>query len=50
MKSFVIADLHLGHENIIKLCNRPFASVDIMDEYLALAWNQTVDNKNNKKK
>lgn len=42
MKSFVIADLHFGHKNIINLCNRPFASVDIMNEYLILAWNNIV--------
>jgi len=39
---FFTADLHLGHANIIKHCNRPFSSVDEMDEYLISAWNKSV--------
>jgi calcineurin-like phosphoesterase family protein len=37
------ADLHLGHTNIIKYCNRPFSSVGAMDEELISRWNSQVD-------
>lgn len=30
------ADLHLGHTNIIKYCDRPFAGVNEMDEAIVL--------------
>ena len=39
---FFTADLHLGHANIIKHCDRPFSSVDEMDECLISAWNSCV--------
>ena len=41
-KIFYIADLHFGHANIIKLSNRPFDSVDEMDEALINNWNKVV--------
>ena len=33
---------HFGHENIIRLANRPFASLSDMDEELILRWNAKV--------
>jgi len=39
---FFTADLHLGHENIIKHSNRPFATVSEMDEALIGNWNAAV--------
>ena len=42
---FLTSDLHLGHENIIKYCNRPFDSVHEMNSVLIENWNKTI-NKN----
>lgn len=39
---FFTADLHLHHTNIIKYCQRPFASVDEMDSVLINNWNSVV--------
>jgi calcineurin-like phosphoesterase family protein len=39
---YFTADLHLGHANIIKHCDRPFTSVDEMDDHLIKAWNSRV--------
>ena len=39
---FFTADLHLGHANIIKHCDRPFSSVEEMDEHLISEWNSRV--------
>jgi calcineurin-like phosphoesterase family protein len=36
------ADTHFGHERIIELCNRPFASVDEMNEVMIERWNAVV--------
>lgn len=40
--NFYISDLHFGHENVIKLCKRPFSCVEEMDEYLIQEWNKVV--------
>ena len=41
-KIFFIGDLHLGHANIIRYCNRPFGSVHEMDDFIVKTWNETV--------
>ena len=42
MAVFFISDTHFGHENIIRMCRRPFASVTEMDEALVARWNERV--------
>lgn len=42
---FFTPDLHLGHENCIRLCNRPFSSIEEMDETLIENWNHKVTGK-----
>lgn len=39
---FFTADLHFGHENIIRYCDRPFSSVTEMNEGLVANWNAVV--------
>lgn len=39
---YYIADPHFGHENILKLCQRPFGSIDDMNQALITAWNERV--------
>ncbi len=42
MATWFTADLHLGHENIIRYCERPFADAQTMDRSLVQGWNHTV--------
>ena len=39
---YFIADPHFGHENIVKLCNRPFPDIDAMNEAMIASWNERV--------
>lgn len=39
---FVTSDTHFGHERIIDLCNRPYDSVNEMNEALIENWNSVV--------
>jgi calcineurin-like phosphoesterase family protein len=41
-KLFFTSDMHFGHKNIIKLCNRPFGSLEEMHERIIYNWNNTV--------
>lgn len=40
---FFTADLHLGHENIIKFCKRPFKNIQHMNARLIANWNERVN-------
>ena len=40
---FFTSDLHFGHRNIIRLCNRPFSSIEEMDNLLIQNWNHKVN-------
>lgn len=42
MKTFFTSDTHVGHRNILQYSNRPFTSVEHMDEMLIRNWNDVV--------
>lgn len=42
MGKFYIADTHFGHANILHFDNRPFATVEEMEEELVKRWNTVV--------
>lgn len=41
-KTFFISDLHLGHVNIVKYCNRPYKDVEEMNQGIINTWNSVV--------
>ena len=43
MTTYFTSDTHFGHERIIELSGRPFATVDEMDEALIDRWNAVVN-------
>lgn len=40
--TWLTSDSHFFHENILKYCNRPFGSVEEMNEVLVKNWNSVV--------
>jgi len=42
MARWFTSDLHFGHTNIIRYCNRPFPSVGAMNAGLIALWNERV--------
>lgn len=40
---YITSDWHIGHANIIKFCNRPFASIEAMEEDCLNYVNKTVN-------
>jgi len=43
--NYYTSDLHLGHFNIIRFCNRPFKDTEEMDNALISNWNARITNR-----
>ena len=43
MKIWICSDTHFNHFNIIKYCNRPYATIKEMNDALIKNWNDCVD-------
>ena len=41
---YFTGDNHFGHENVIRFCDRPFSSVEEMDEATRRAFEQELEN------
>lgn len=41
-KVFATSDSHFSHLNIIKYCNRPWPTVDLMNSAIIEKWNETI--------
>lgn len=42
MRTFFTGDTHFNHNNIIKLANRPFTTIEEMNEVIIANWNMAV--------
>ena len=42
MAIYFIADMHLGHKNVLSFDNRPFKDIEEHDDFLIKNWNNAV--------